>query len=115
MVGVGLVLVAITFIGACLRWRGRLYDTGWFSFLCAFSSPLPFIAVLSGWTGTEIGRQPYVVYRHLRTADAVSPVAVRAVPTSLILFVVVYTVLTYLGYAHWIFCGKTRAETGYGG
>jgi cytochrome bd ubiquinol oxidase subunit I len=93
MVGIGLVLTAIALLGAVLRWRGRLYDTKWFSILCAFSSPLGFIAVLSGWTVTEVGRQPYLVYGYLRTADAVSPVAASAVTTSLVLFVVVYAVL----------------------
>ena len=93
MVGIGLVLTAIALYGAFLRLRGRLYDTNWFSMLCAFSSPLGFIAVVSGWTVTEVGRQPYVVYGHLRTADAISPVAAAAVSTSLILFVVVYAVL----------------------
>jgi cytochrome d ubiquinol oxidase subunit I len=93
MVGIGFVLTAIALMGAFLRWRGRLYDTNRFSIVCAFSSPLGFIAVLSGWTVTEVGRQPYVVYGHLRTADAISPVAASAVSTSLTLFVVVYAVL----------------------
>src|SRR4051812_3027616 len=93
MVGIGLVLLSIVFVGAVLRWSGRLYDTRWFSIVCAFSSPLPFLAILAGWTVTETGRQPYVVYGLLRTADAVSPVAPGAVFASLALFVVVYTVL----------------------
>jgi cytochrome d ubiquinol oxidase subunit I len=93
MVGIWAVLFAIAVTGAFLRWRGRLYDTGWFSFVCAFSSPLPFIAILSGWTVTEVGRQPYVVYGHLRTADAVSPVAASAVASSLTLFIIVYAIL----------------------
>jgi cytochrome bd ubiquinol oxidase subunit I len=93
MVGIGLVLLAIVLTGAVLRWRGRLYDTRWFSIVCAFSSPLPFLAILAGWTVTETGRQPYVVYGLLRTADAVSPVASAAVFGSLALFVIVYTVL----------------------
>lgn len=93
MVGIGLILLAIVLAGAWLRWRGRLYDTRWFSIVCAFSSPLPFIAILAGWTVTEVGRQPYVVYGLLRTADAVSPVAAAAVFGSLALFVAVYSVL----------------------
>ncbi|HEX7968887.1 MAG TPA: cytochrome ubiquinol oxidase subunit I [Stellaceae bacterium] len=93
MVGIGLVLLAIAAFGLYLRWRGRLYDTRWFAFACAFSSPLPFIAVLAGWTVTETGRQPWIVQGHLRTADAVAPVAASAVSTSLALFVIVYLVL----------------------
>jgi Cytochrome bd terminal oxidase subunit I len=50
-------------------------------------------AVRGGRTVIEIGRQPHVVYGLLRTADAAAPVAVRAVTTSLVLFVIVYTVL----------------------
>ena len=95
MVGIGLVLLAIVLVGAVLRWRGRLYDTQWFGAVCAFSSPLPFLAILAGWTVTETGRQPYVVYGLLRTADAVSPVAPAAVFGSLALFVAVYSILLF--------------------
>jgi cytochrome bd ubiquinol oxidase subunit I len=93
MVGIWCVLFAIVVVGAWLRWRGRLYDTRWFAFVCAFSSPLPFMAVLSGWIVTEVGRQPYVVYGHLRTADAVSPVHHAAVFGSLAMIVALYAVL----------------------
>jgi cytochrome d ubiquinol oxidase subunit I len=93
MVGIGLALLAIAVTGLYLRWRGRLYDTRWFSMLCAFSSPLGFIAILAGWTVTETGRQPYVVYGYFRTADAVAPIAAGAVSASLALFVLVYLVL----------------------
>ena len=93
MVGIWGVMLLIVVAGLWLRWRRRLYDATWFHFICAFSSPLPFIAVLCGWTVTEIGRQPYVVYGHLRTADALSPVAAPAVFGSLLLFVVVYLLL----------------------
>jgi cytochrome d ubiquinol oxidase subunit I len=87
------VLLAIALAGSFLRWRGRLYDTRWFAMLCAFSSPLPFIAILAGWTVTETGRQPFVVYGYLRTAEAAAALPVSAVATSLILFVLVYLVL----------------------
>lgn len=93
MVGIGILLIIIALAGLVLRLRGRLYDTRWFAGLCAFSSPLPFLAVLAGWTVTEVGRQPYLVYGYLRTADSVSPLAPSAVGTSLILFAVVYAVL----------------------
>jgi cytochrome d ubiquinol oxidase subunit I len=104
MVAIGFAMLAIALAGAFLRMRGRLYDTGWFSFVCAFSSPLGFIAILSGWTVTEAGRQPYVVYCHLRTIDAVAPVAAGAVTASLILFVIVYAVLLL---AFFFYAGRT--------
>jgi cytochrome d ubiquinol oxidase subunit I len=53
-------------------------------------TPSGFGAVLFGWFTAEIGRQPFVVYGQLRTADAVSPVAEGAVTASLLIFVVVY-------------------------
>ena len=93
MVGIGLVLIAIAWTGLVLRWRGRLYDTSWFSLVCAFSSPLPFIAILSGWTVTEAGRQPWIVYGVLRTQEAAAPVAAGAVASSFALFVIVYLIL----------------------
>src|SRR5712691_9184006 len=93
MVGCGLILIAIAWMGLWLRWRGRLYDTGWFSFICAFASPLGFIAILAGWTVTETGRQPWIVYGQMRTAEAVAPVDAAAVASSFALFIVVYFVL----------------------
>ncbi len=93
MVGIGVLLLAIALAGGYLRWRDRLYDTPWFALACACSSPLAFISILAGWTVTESGRQPYLVYGYLRTAQAAAPVAASAVADSLALFVVVYLVL----------------------
>jgi cytochrome d ubiquinol oxidase subunit I len=93
MVGIGVVMFLIALAGLVLRLSRRLYDTSWFAAICAFSSPLPFLAILCGWTVTEVGRQPYVVYGLLRTADAVSPLRPGAVVTSLVLFFIVYSVL----------------------
>jgi len=56
-----------------LRLRGRLYDSPWFQRACLGMAPLGFVAVLAGWTTTEVGRQPWTVYGLLRTADSVSP------------------------------------------
>jgi cytochrome d ubiquinol oxidase subunit I len=93
MVGIWVVMLAVTLWGALLRWRGRLADASSFGLACALTSPLPFLAILSGWTVTEVGRQPFVVHGLLRTADAISPVAAPAVLGSLSLFAIVYAVL----------------------
>jgi cytochrome d ubiquinol oxidase subunit I len=93
MVGIGLILLATAVTGAVLRLRHRLYDTRWFQLLTMATTPLGFIAVLAGWTTTEAGRQPWVIYGQLRTADAVAPVAAGAVATTLAIFFVVYMVL----------------------
>ena len=56
--------------------------------------PSGFIALLSGWFVTEIGRQPYVAYGLLRTADAVSPAILGPqVAWSLLSFIVIYTII----------------------
>jgi cytochrome bd ubiquinol oxidase subunit I len=73
MVGIGLLLLLIVAVGTWLRWRGRLYDSGWFLRCCEFAWPLGFLAVLAGWTTTEVGRQPWTVYGLMRTADSVPP------------------------------------------
>jgi cytochrome d ubiquinol oxidase subunit I len=52
--------------------------------------PSGFVAVLAGWTVTEVGRQPYTVYNLLRTADSASPIDATAIAFSLLAFVVVY-------------------------
>ena len=52
--------------------------------------PALFVAILAGWTTTEVGRQPWVVYGVLRTADAVSKHPASALGLTLVLFVVAY-------------------------
>ena len=97
MVGVGMLMIAIGFIGAFLWWKGRLFDTRWFLRPLTYAWPLGFIAIIAGWTVTESGRQPYLVYNILKTADAVSAVSFGAVLTSLILFVLVYSSVFSMG------------------
>jgi cytochrome bd ubiquinol oxidase subunit I len=97
MVGIGLLLIAIGFVGGYLWWRRRLFETGWFLKPVIHAWPLGFIAIVAGWWVTEIGRQPYLVYGVLRTLDAASPVSYGAVLTSLILFVIVYSIVFSLG------------------
>jgi cytochrome d ubiquinol oxidase subunit I len=55
------------------------------------------VAVTLGWLTTEHGRQPWIVYGLVRTADGVSPLAFGSVATSLALFVVVYFLVFGIG------------------
>ena len=73
MVGLGMIMLAIVAVSWWLRARRRLFDTNWFLRVCTYAAPSGFIAVLAGWTTTEVGRQPWTVYGLLRTADSVSP------------------------------------------
>jgi len=93
MVGVGLIMIALSTIGAVLWLMGRLYTTRWFLKAMMWASPLGFVAVLAGWFTAEVGRQPWVVYGLLRTVDAISPVPGGKVLTSIILFVLVYGIV----------------------
>ena len=90
MVGIGFLMTALGFWSLWLRWKGGFFENRWFLNACMLMTPSGFGAVLFGWFVAEIGRQPYVVYGLLRTADAVSPVSRGAVATSLAAFVIVY-------------------------
>ena len=59
---------------------------------------LGFIAVIAGWTTTEVGRQPWTIYGLMRTADSVSPSLTGAnVLLSLLLYVAVYLIIYPVG------------------
>ena len=93
MAGIGVVLLSTAITGFILRLRGRLFTARWFQYVTMATTPLGFLAVLAGWTVTEAGRQPWIIYGALRTADAAAPVAAGAVTTSLLIFFAVYNVL----------------------
>jgi cytochrome d ubiquinol oxidase subunit I len=100
MVGVGLVMLAVVALSWLLRLRDRLFDSDWYLRLCEWVAPLGFIAVLAGWTTTEVGRQPWTVYGLLRTADSVSPSLTGTdVVISLIGYIIVYLVMFPTGLA----------------
>jgi cytochrome d ubiquinol oxidase subunit I len=97
MVAIGFAMLALGFWSLWLRWTGGLYENRWFLRATMAMTPSGFGAVLFGWFTAEIGRQPYVVYGLLRTADAVSPIAREAVAASLTVFVIVYTFIFGFG------------------
>jgi cytochrome d ubiquinol oxidase subunit I len=93
MVGIGMLMIATGLIALVLFFRKRLFDTAWFQYWCMALTPAGFIAVLAGWFVTEIGRQPYIVYGLLKTADAISPVSAGPIAISLLAFIVVYVLV----------------------
>lgn len=93
MVGIGMAMILTGVIALILYFRKRLFDSRLFQLWCMALTPMGFIALLSGWFVTEVGRQPYVAYGIIRTSDAVSPVLGEHVALSLLAFIVVYTVL----------------------
>jgi len=96
MVGLGGYFVLMTIIG----WfkRNRLVDSPKFLKLMLFSIPLPYVACELGWVVAEVGRQPWIVYGLMKTSDAVSPIAKSQVLTSLIAFILVYSLLGATGF-----------------
>jgi cytochrome d ubiquinol oxidase subunit I len=93
MVGCGLALLGLALLSLYLRWRHKLFSSRWYLYVCLAGTPLGFVATLAGWTVTEVGRQPYLIYGPLRTADAVSPIAGGAVFGSLAVALVLYNLL----------------------
>lgn len=100
MVGLGMAMLALVLVSLLLLWRKRLYQSravlwGW-----RVLTMSGFVAILAGWYVVEIGRQPYVIYGLLRTADAVSPIAAASVMTSLIVFALVYFTVFGAGFRY---------------
>ena len=105
MVGCGLVMLGLAWFGTYLSYKHRLAysrPTLWLTFL---SFPLPFIAIITGWFTAEVGRQPWVVYGVLRTADAITPfLTTRQATISLVIFCAVYAFIFLFGtfYIYWL-------------
>ncbi len=94
MVGIGLLMLLVVVLGWVASRRGKLYSDRTFLGLAHWTIPIGFFAVLAGWTVTEVGRQPWVVYGLMRTADAVSPsLTASDVALSLAAYVVAYIVM----------------------
>lgn len=100
MVGLGMLMIFTGLWSLWLRKRGTLYRCRSFLYFLMLMGPSGLIALLAGWFTTEIGRQPWVVYGLLRTADASSNHSVAQMSITLVLFVLVYFALfgTGLGY-----------------
>jgi cytochrome bd ubiquinol oxidase subunit I len=111
MVGLGTVFIAIAVIAAFLLWRGRLFDSRWVLWILFLSLPFPYIANTAGWVTAEIGRQPWLVYGLLRTADGYSKtVSAGNGMFTLLGFMGMYTVLGIL----FLFLVRREIEAGPG-
>ena len=100
MVGLGLLMILTGIWGFWLRLRGRLFENRTFLHLVVWMGPSGVLAILAGWFTTEIGRQPWVVYGLMRTADASSGHSAEQVGLTLALFVVVYFALFGAGISY---------------
>jgi cytochrome d ubiquinol oxidase subunit I len=96
MVVLGFYFILATFIGFIKR--NHLVDSPKYLKLMLLSIPLPYIACELGWTVTEVGRQPRIVYGLIKTSDAVSPITTSQVLTTWIGFIPVYGLLGAAGF-----------------
>ena len=55
-----------------LLWRNKLFDARWMHWILFLATPFPFIANIAGWFTTELGRQPWIIYGLLHTAQGSS-------------------------------------------
>jgi cytochrome bd ubiquinol oxidase subunit I len=73
MVGIGTLLILLMLLSVWSLWRGRLYQSKSLLWALMLALPFPYIATTAGWMTAELGRQPWLIYGLMRTADGVSP------------------------------------------
>lgn len=113
MVGCGFAMMAVAFLGLWKWWRARgktraWLDSKWFLRALIVAAPLGFIAVETGWVVTEVGRQPWIIYGVMRTADAVTPMPGLIVP--FITFTLLYIFLAIV--TAWLLLKQVAASPG---
>ena len=93
MVGLGTLMMLIGMLYFFMRWRKWDYiNNKWWLRALAFATPIGFIALEAGWTVTEVGRQPWIIYGVMKTKDALTPMP--GIQYSLLAIVSLYTLLT---------------------
>ncbi|WP_456365758.1 cytochrome ubiquinol oxidase subunit I [Thermococcus sp.] len=109
MVGLGTLFILIGLVGLLLLLIGRLYDARWFLKVLVVTLPLPWLAGEAGWFTHEVGRQPWMVWGMVTVKNGASAnVSAASVLTTLIGFVVVYTILFYI----WLYFVKKLVREG---
>lgn len=109
MVALGMYFIVISLLGVFLYWRGKLFENKQVLWVLVFSVIGPYVANQVGWIAAEVGRQPWIVWNLLRTADAASKsVSGAEVLTSLILFGILYGLLLFV----WLFIIDRKIKAG---
>nr|WP_314624340.1 cytochrome ubiquinol oxidase subunit I [uncultured Noviherbaspirillum sp.] len=99
MVGIGMLMLLTVYTGLFLWRRGTLFSNRRYLRLCTIVAPAGFIAVLAGWTTTEVGRQPWIIYGLMRTSEGVTPsLTTLDVAISLATYVISYLFIFGAGF-----------------
>jgi len=109
MVGLGTLFIAMMIVAGFLLWRGKLFSSRWMLWILLLALPFPYIANTAGWMTAELGRQPWLVYALMRTADGYSKtVSAGNGIFTLLGFMGMYTVLGIL----FLFLVRREIENG---
>ena len=94
MIGLGIIGALVALVGLVLTRKQRINLPTWTWNIAIWSAPLSLLAIAVGWTFTEMGRQPWLVFKLMKTADGVSPgITGLDVLISLVVFTLIYGVL----------------------
>ncbi|RRN78107.1 cytochrome ubiquinol oxidase subunit I [Pseudoxanthomonas sp. SGD-10] len=95
MIGLGMIMMLIALIYLIALWKKKQWlNQRWLLKLFAIATPMGFIAVEAGWIVTEVGRQPWIIYKIMRTADAVTPMP--GIVYSFYIFTAIYLSLSFI-------------------
>ena len=109
MISLGMVFIAMTLLASFFWYRGTLFEKRWLMKAFVFAVIGPYIANQAGWVSAEVGRQPWIVYGHLRTSEGLSEaVAASHVLVSIILFGLIYLMLFIV----WIWVLNNKIQHG---
>lgn len=112
MVGLGLLMIAVSLAALTQRLRGRLWQSRRLLYAIVLTGPAGFIALLAGWVVAELGRQPWTVYGLLRTADSVSPLSSRLLIASGCAILLIYSAVFYIGLRYLLRYANREARPG---
>lgn len=89
----GSLFIIEALLGLYLQKSGKLYTSDKYLKLMMWSIPLPYISITAGWIVAEVGRQPWIVYGLLKTANGISSVPISDVLLSITLISAFYLIL----------------------
>lgn len=93
MVGLGMIMMGLSVLYFFSTWKKEYWqEKRWFLWLFVLATPLGFMAVEAGWTVTELGRQPWIIYGFMKTKDALTPIP--GIQVSFMIFTAVYVSLS---------------------